>query len=393
MIRSDLSLQEICLTSAEEYAHSSSAFASRRLVGELGGLVELPQAQNPPPVPPASADTPAARAPELCRHHSADGKISGPSFDDLIGESGEMRDVYRQIDQFAAIDSTVLVFGETGTGKELVSRSIHCRSARRNRPLIAVNCAAFSESLLDSELFGHVRGAFTDAHADRKGLFVLANGGTLLLDEIGEIPLRMQAKLLRTLEEGTVRPVGSEREIQVKVRLIAATHCNLERAVEEGRFRADLFYRINVIPLNLPPLRDRESDILLLARHFAQGFSRQFGKRIRDITPAAEVALRRFNWPGNVRELRNVIEQAVALSTRPKICLNDLPEKIRRYSGQVGFLPTDDPGSLISLREVERRYIRHVLQTVGGNKSLAAKTLGIARETLSRILHRQAGDE
>jgi two-component system response regulator HydG len=271
----------------------------------------------------------------------------------------------------------------------LVARALHRLSNRKNRSLVAVNCAAFSETLLESELFGHTRGAFTDAHADRKGVFVLANGGTLLLDEVGEMPMRMQAKLLRTLEQGMVRPVGSEREIEVNVRLIAATHCNLEQAVKEGRFREDLYYRINVIALNIPPLRARKTDIPLLVSHFLRKHEHCMASGTIGITPAAEAALGQYDWPGNVRELKNVIERGLALSTRNCLALADLPEKILAHNGQSAFI-SDDPAALLPLKEVEQRYILHVLRSVGGNKSLAARILGIARETLSRLLRSQA---
>jgi two-component system response regulator HydG len=259
---------------------------------------------------------------------------------------------------------------------------------------VAVNCAALPDALLESELFGHVRGAFTDARAERKGLFLQAEGGTLLLDEIGEMPLGMQAKLLRALEENKVRPLGGEREVEFDVRILAATNRDLETAVEEGRFRQDLFFRVNVIQLAVPPLRSRGTDTLLLAQHFIETFAARSPKRVLGISDSVADKLLAYAWPGNVRELRNVVERAVALTRHDKLTLDDLPEKIRDFRGSQVVIAGNDPGELTTLEEVERRYILHVLQCLADNRTLAAKTLGLDRKTLYRKLRQYgvAGD-
>ncbi len=284
----------------------------------------------------------------------------------------------------------MLITGESGTGKELVARALHQRSRRRDQPFVAVNCAALPDTLLESELFGHVKGAFTDARNDRKGLFVQAEGGTLLLDEIGEMPLAMQPKLLRALEENKVRPVGSEKEVAFDVRLLASTNRDLETAVEEGRFRKDLFFRIDVIQVELPPLRARGADALLLAQHFIEDCAGRAGKQVVGMSEGVAEKLLAYSWPGNVRELRNVIERAVALTRFDKLTVDDLPEKIRDYRSSQVVIGGNDPGELVPLEEVERRYILHVLDCVGGNRTLAARTLGLDRKTLYRKL-RQYG--
>jgi DNA-binding NtrC family response regulator len=311
-------------------------------------------------------------------------------FEELLGESPAMNRLYDQLSRIAGSDASVLITGESGTGKELVARALHGRSSRRERPFIAVNCAALPDTLLESELFGHVKGAFTDARADRKGLFVQAEGGTLLLDEIGEMPLSMQAKLLRALEESKVRPVGGEREIPFNVQILAATNRDLETAVEEKRFRQDLFFRVNVIQIDVPGLRARGTDILLLAQHFVEQFAGRTKKSVRGISEPVAEKLLAYNWPGNVRELRNVVERAVALTRHDKLTLDDLPEKIRDFRGSQVVIGGTDPGELAPLEEVERRYILHVLACVGDNRTLAARTLGLDRKTLYRKL-RQYG--
>jgi DNA-binding NtrC family response regulator len=312
------------------------------------------------------------------------------SFGQLLGDSAAMQKLYEQLSQIADSDASVLITGESGTGKELVAKALHQQSQRRHQPFVAVNCAGLAETLLESELFGHVKGAFTDARSDRKGLFLQAEGGTLLLDEIGEMPAAMQAKLLRTLEENKVRPVGSERDVAFDVRLLAATHRDMEAAVEEGRFRQDLFFRINVIQLEVAPLRSRGADTLLLAQHFLQLFAARAGKRVTSISEAVAEKLLAYSWPGNVRELRNVIERAVALTRFDKLIVEDLPEKIRDYRSSQVIIGGDDPGELVPLEEVERRYILHALGAVGGNRTAAARTLGLDRKTLYRKL-RQYG--
>ncbi len=283
----------------------------------------------------------------------------------------------------------MLVTGESGTGKELVAKALHARSARSDGPFVAINCAAMPESLLESELFGHVRGAFTDARVARPGLFVKATGGTLLLDEIGEMPAGMQAKLLRALQERTVRPVGGDQEQPFDARIIAATNRDLETEVEERRFREDLFYRINVVRIHVPPLRARGSDILLLAQHFLERYAAQSRRPVVGMTSAAADKLLSYGWPGNVRELQNCIERAVALAQFDHVGLDDLPEKIRDYKTARIDVESNDPAELLPMEEVERRYIAKVLDAVGGNKTLAAQVLGFDRRTLYRKLERE----
>jgi transcriptional regulator with PAS, ATPase and Fis domain len=250
-----------------------------------------------------------------------------------------------------------------------------------------VNCAAIPESLLESELFGHKRGAFTDAKVERKGLFLQASGGTLFLDEISAFPVSLQPKLLRALEERRLRPVGADQEVPFDVRVVAATNRDLEAAVEEERFREDLFFRINVVQIELPPLRSRGTDVLLLGQHFLTQFAVRSGKHVTGMSHAVADKLLGYTWPGNVRELRNAIEHAVALTCYEEITVEDLPEKIQAYQSSHVFVGGNDPAELIPMEEVERRYILHVMQTVGGNKTLAARVLGFDRKTLHRKLH------
>ena len=307
-------------------------------------------------------------------------------FDDMIGESAPMQELYDQLSRVADSEASVLVVGESGTGKELVAHSIHKRSRRADLPFVAVNCAALPENLLESELFGHQKGAFTDAQSNRKGLFLQAAGGTLFLDEVGEIPLNMQPKLLRALEDGRIRPVGGDREVEFDARVITATNRDLESDVEEERFREDLFFRINVIQLQLPPLRSRGTDVLLLAQFLIEHFAERSRKEITGISEAAAQKLLAYNWPGNVRELRNVIERAVALTQYDKLAVEDLPEKIRDFSSSHVLIGGQDPSELVAMEEVERRYILHVVQAVNGNKTMASKILGLDRKTLWRKL-------
>ncbi|MBK8011455.1 MAG: sigma-54-dependent Fis family transcriptional regulator [Deltaproteobacteria bacterium] len=305
----------------------------------------------------------------------------------IIGESPSMRVVYDLVDRVSASDVTVLVTGESGTGKELVARSIHERSERRDGPFVAINCAAVPATLLESELFGHVRGAFTDAKNARDGLFLEANRGTLLLDEIGEMPIEMQPKLLRALQERKVRPVGSNAEREFDTRIIASTHRDLEANVAQGRFREDLYYRINVVRIPMPPLRERGHDILLLAQDFVARIARRSGKpNVVGLSQSCAEKLLDYDWPGNVRELENCIERAVTLTRFEQITVEDLPEKIRALDMPPGFLESTDPRQMPSLEDLERRYIHRVLAAVGGNKTQAALVLGLDRRTLYRKL-------
>jgi two-component system, NtrC family, response regulator AtoC len=306
------------------------------------------------------------------------------ALDDLLGSSTHMQRVYAMIERVAKSDSTVLVTGESGTGKELVARALHKRSRRSTGPFVAVNCAALPEALLESELFGHVRGAFTDAKQSQKGLLLESDGGTLFLDEIGDMPPGLQVKLLRALEERVVRPVGGSTEVPFDVRIVAATNRDLEQAVETGRVREDFYYRINVITIELPPLRARGGDVLLLAQHFLDRFAAQANKEVVGISPGAAGKLMAYSWPGNVRELRNCIERAVALAHFDQIAVDDLPEKIRDYTSRHIIVAGEDPSELVPLEEVERRYILSVLRAAGGNRALASRILGVDRKTLYR---------
>jgi formate hydrogenlyase transcriptional activator len=326
-------------------------------------------------------------------------------FVEMVGTCPPLLAVLRKVEQVAPTDSTVLISGETGTGKELIARAIHNRSARKDRPLVKVNCSAISAGLVESELFGHVKGAFTGAIERRIGRFELADGGTIFLDEVGELPLETQAKLLRVLQEGDFEPVGSSKTVRVNVRVIAATNRDLEEAVRTGRFRSDLYYRLNVFPLHVPPLRDRRSDIPQLAMFFLSRFSRRFGKKIDAVSQDTMDCLVSYLWPGNVRELQNVIERAVVLCEGSALVLDrDLlpveaiggrsgtveaaddiaPETVRHH--ERGHPPTGPlPSELTTLEEVERRHILAVLEQTGGvieGVKGAAKILNVHPNTL-----------
>jgi two-component system, NtrC family, response regulator HydG len=301
----------------------------------------------------------------------------------LVAESESMRRVLDFARRVAQVDSTVLLAGESGVGKEAVAKLIHGLSARAHRPFVAINCAAVPETLLESELFGHARGSFTGATQDRLGLFEAASAGTLLLDEIGDLPFGMQAKLLRVLQEHEVRRVGENRVRSVDVRVIAATHRDLPAEVAAGRFRQDLYYRLRVIDVRVPPLRERREDILPLARAFVTEVAGRTKTRLNGLTPRAADQLQRWGWPGNVRELQNVIERAVVLAQGSRVDLEDLPAEVR------SAIPARDaPGGELMLADVEREYILNVLRSVGGNKARAASRLGIGTATLFRKLKR-----
>jgi two-component system response regulator HydG len=306
----------------------------------------------------------------------------------IVGQSAAMRKVYELISRVGESDASVLIHGETGTGKELIARGIHMRSRRKEGPFVAINCAAVPHSLLESELFGHARGAFTDAKAQRTGLFVQASGGTLFLDEIGELPLDVQPKLLRALQERKVRPVGANHEIPFDARIVAASNRNLEDEVYEKRFREDLYYRINVVKIDVPPLRERGGDVLHLSQHFLKQFAQRNDKPTLELSTTAAEKLMAYNWPGNVRELENCMEHAVALARFDQITVEDLPEKIRAYRAERFVVAANDPTEIVTMDELERRYILRVLALVGGNKSRAAQVLGFDRRTLYRKLER-----
>lgn len=307
-------------------------------------------------------------------------------FGEVIGSSPAMHEVREILSRLSESEATLVLTGESGTGKDVVARAVHQRSRRASGPFVALNCAAVPEALLESELFGHVRGAFTDAKSARVGLLAQANGGTLVLDEIGDMPLVLQPKLLRALEDRVVRPVGGTQEIKFDARIIAATHRDLEALVEKGAFREDLYYRLNVVHIALPPLRARGGDVLQLAKVFLERYAAHANKDVKVISPAAAEKLLGYHWPGNVRELRNAIERAVALTRFDTLTVDDLPEKVRSHRDSHVIVAGQDPSELVTLEEVERRYIRRVMQAAGDNKSLAAQILGLDRKTLYRKL-------
>jgi len=316
-------------------------------------------------------------------------------FGGMVGTSTPMREVIQLIGRIAGLDTSVLLSGESGTGKELAARALHARSARRSGPFVAVNCAAIPETLLESELFGHTKGAFTDARTERAGLFERAKGGTVFLDEIGDLHMALQPKLLRALQERVIRRIGGEREVPIDVRLVAATNTDLGDAVAKRRFRADLFYRVNVIEVRLPPLRERGRDVLLLARYFIEQFAHRMGRSASGLAAPCAARLAAYSWPGNVRELANVIERAVALSRSSRLAVEDLPRHVRSPDASHIVSTTEQTRELVPLHEVERRYIRRVLEATGGNKTLAAQILGVHRRTLYRkdLQHDGAADD
>jgi len=312
---------------------------------------------------------------------------------EILGEADATRRLREVVARIAPTQVTVLVTGQSGTGKELVARAIHAGSTRRDGPFVAVHCAAVPAQLLESELFGHARGAFTDARSARRGLFLEAQAGTLFLDEIGEMPIEMQAKLLRALQERTVRPVGGNEELPFDARVIAATNRDLALEVREKRFREDLYYRIHVCAVEVPPLHDRADDIPLLARAFLKRSAERHGKPIEGIAAAAMAALVAHSWPGNVRELAAAVERAVAMARFDQIVVDDLPDHVTRAPcGLDPMLMPATVGQLVSAAELERRYVAHVLDVVKGNKSRAARILGFDRRTLYRKLERASSD-
>jgi len=301
----------------------------------------------------------------------------------VIGKSQKMQEVFRMVARVAGCDSTILVHGESGTGKELVAREIHYASPRAEGPFVSINCGALPETLLESELFGHVKGSFTGAVRDKDGLFAVAQGGTFLLDEVGETTPVIQVKLLRVLQEREIIPVGGTRPISVNVRLIAATNADLEQRVAEGSFRADLFYRLNVIPMRIPPLRERKEDIPLLVDHFLKRYDRTGRKRI---SPEAMEILSRYAWPGNVRELENIIERTVILLEGDVIGRDDIPARIH-HSWNSSPLNEADVSNM-TLEDLEKRHLLRVLDDVGWQKRKASNILGINTSTLYRKLQR-----
>jgi len=305
------------------------------------------------------------------------------TFEEILAKSTAMQAIFKTISKIADYKTTVLVTGESGVGKELIARAIHRRSARRGGPFVAVNCGAIPENLLESELFGYRRGAFTDATTDRSGLFEQANHGTLLLDEIGELPLPLQVKLLRVLQEETIRRLGDPKDIKIDVRIIAATHRDLSTEMQAGRFREDLYYRINVLPMNIPPLRERREDIPLLVEHFLTRNNARFGTNIRALSPEARRLLVEYGWPGNVRELENTIERAMVLAEKDSIEADDLPERIREARDPIQLHLTSGELSIKKTsRFIEEILIRRALQKTKGNRTRAAEVLEISHRAL-----------
>jgi DNA-binding NtrC family response regulator len=353
-------------TAIEAVRHGAFDFVSKPFnIGELKAVVDRALAQ-------AGVEPPSTRPPR-------EAQPAG-----LVGRSPSMLSVYKQIARAAGTMAPVLIIGESGTGKELVARAIHAHSARAARPFVAINCGAIAETLLESELFGHVRGSFTGAISDTKGIFEQGHLGTVFLDEIGETSAGLQVKLLRVLEESEVRPVGGHRTTRVDLRIVAATNSDIEKAVTEQRFRTDLYYRLGVITITMPPLRERREDIPLLAERFLRNACSR-AQRSVTLSPPVVSALAAHAWPGNVRELENLIERLVVFSRGATVDVEDLPPALQHS-------PQDLDASLFqdlpSLDELQRRYLRHVLEAVGGNRTRAADALGIDRRTLYRMAER-----
>ncbi|MFM1902387.1 MAG: hypothetical protein RLZZ440_287 [Planctomycetota bacterium] len=310
-------------------------------------------------------------------------------FEGVIGSSPQMLALVERMKRIAPTDATVLIQGETGTGKELVAQAIHQNSPRKPKPFVALNCAALSENILESELFGHVKGAFTDASSDRVGKFEYANGGTLFLDEVGDMPLPTQIKLLRVLESGEITRVGSNTTVRVNVRILSATNRNLEEAIETGSFRQDLYHRLKVVTVAIPPLRDRSGDIPLLIEHFVKQFAKRHGKTIKGLSLPARVKLGSYPWPGNVRQLRNVVESMVVVDCDEILDVDDLPLELEPDLPAAAVGPVDMNAGIAALvgkplDEVERIFITETLKLTGGNREQAAQLLGIGERTLYR---------
>jgi two-component system response regulator AtoC len=340
----------------------------------------------------------AARKRERDRAEAA-ARLAAPgeeaSFHGLVGASAPMREAYRLLERASEVDATVLLLGETGTGKELAARAVHYHSARRERRFVPVNCGALPPDLVESELFGHARGAFTGATSARAGLFEEARGGTILLDEVGELPAAAQVKLLRALQEKEIRRVGESTPVEVDVRVIAATHRDLREEARAGRFREDLFWRLNVLPIRLPPLRERAGDVPLLAAHLLEKHARALRRDLQGFEPEAMALLERHPWPGNVRELENAVERAVALARGPRVQAADLPEEVAAPSPGASPAPAGELASLPYREVVDRErdrasrdYLVALMSEFGGNVTRAAERAGMERETLHRLLKR-----
>ncbi len=321
-----------------------------------------------------------------------DSRKSTYDFSNIIGQSAQMRGIFDLVSRVVRRKwATVLIRGETGTGKELIARSIHYNTCKSNEPFVEINCSALPETLLESELFGHEKGAFTDAKASKAGLFELAHNGTLFLDEIGDISPQVQIKLLKALEEKTIRRVGGTRDIKINARIITATNRDLHSAIKKGEFRIDLFYRLNVLTINLPPLRDRGDDVLLLAQHFLKSFAQEYECPLDGFTPEAEELLRRYKWPGNVRELRHAIERITLLSDGTKVTVEELEQTLESETPiilsekeETKQLKIEIPPHGITLEEAEKTVILEILNRYGWNKRRACRTLKISRPRLDR---------
>lgn len=330
-----------------------------------------------------AAENVALRRTNLELHRRLDEKFG---FEGVVGDSPQMREVIEKLKRIAPTNATVLILGETGTGKELVAQAVHQNSPRKNKPFVALNCAALSENILESELFGHVKGAFTDACSDRVGKFEYAHGGTLFLDEVGDMPIATQIKLLRVLENGEITRVGSNDPIKVNVRVLSATNQNLEEAVQAGRFRADLYHRLKVVTIRLPSLAERPEDIPVLTDHFVRMFAKKHGKHIRGVSAAARRILQTYRWPGNVRQLRNVIESMTVVDFDGILDVDDLPEELADRSAPIAVNNQVSLANLVGkpLEELERMFIAETLRATGGNREEAARLLGIGERTLYR---------
>ncbi|NMC20993.1 MAG: sigma-54-dependent Fis family transcriptional regulator, partial [Thermogutta sp.] len=330
-----------------------------------------------------AAENVALRRTNLELHRRLDEKFG---FEGVVGDSPQMREVIEKLKRIAPTNATVLILGETGTGKELVAQAVHQNSPRKNKPFVALNCAALSENILESELFGHVKGAFTDACSDRVGKFEYAHGGTLFLDEVGDMPISTQIKLLRVLENGEITRVGSNDPIKVNVRVLSATNQNLEEAVQAGRFRADLYHRLKVVTIRLPSLAERPEDIPVLTDHFVRMFAKKHGKQIRGVSAAARRILQTYRWPGNVRQLRNVIESMTVVDFDGILDVDDLPEELADRSAPVTANHQVSLANLVGrpLEELERMFIAETLRSTAGNREEAARLLGIGERTLYR---------
>ncbi|GMW00828.1 MAG: sigma-54-dependent Fis family transcriptional regulator [Candidatus Hydrogenedentota bacterium] len=344
-----------------------------------GAYFYLPKSSLPSDVAMVVSKAMKARSNE-----SAVTRFEQSAFEELLGSTPAMKRVIEIITKVAPTDSTVLLLGESGTGKEVLANTVHRLSARRELPFIAINCAALPDQLLESEMFGHVKGAFTGAESDKAGLFEEADGGTIFLDEIGDMALVTQAKLLRVLQNGEIRPVGSNQSKRVNVRVIAATNRNLEQSVADGQFREDLYFRLNVIQIRIPPLRERLESLPRLIAHFVQRYSREYGRSIREIDDHAQSLLRNYAYPGNVRELESIIAHAIIMADGDVIRAKDLPDAVLHGTQPRLALPNYVADQFPTLTEMESQLIRSALDRFDGNQTDAAKKLGISRSTLWR---------